>query len=64
MPEQNIPNVIICLLFTVNCMSGYYVHKLISINRRLTIRLNRRSFIQNNPVVNADPIITIVAEEV
>jgi len=64
MLEQNIPNVIIWLLFTVNCMGGYYVHKLRSINRSLTIQLNRRSFIQNNPVVNADSIITIVAEEV
>ena len=57
-------NSIIYTLLFINGVAGYYIHLLRGINRRLTIQLNRRFIIQSNPIVNADPIITIVAEEI
>jgi len=65
MYEENILNRIIYTLLFINCATGYYVHILRKINRRLITQLNRSAIIHNNnPIVNADPVITIVAEEV
>jgi len=63
MSEDRGYNSIIYTLLFINGVAGYYIHLLRDINRRLTIQLNRR-FIIHNPVINADPIITIVAEEI
>jgi len=57
-------NSIIYTLLFINGITGYYMHILRGINRRLTIQLNRRFIIHGNPIVNADPVITIVAEEI
>jgi len=64
MSEDRGYNSIIYTLLFINGVAGYYIHLLRGINRRLTIQLNRRFIIQSNPIVNADPIITIVAEEI
>ena len=64
MSEDRGYNSIIYTLLFINGVAGYYIHLLRGINRRITIQLNRRFIIQGNPVVNADPIITIVAEEI
>ena len=65
MSEDRAYNSIIYTLLIINCVSGYYIHLLRGINRRLIIQLNRSAIIHNNnPIVNADPVITIVAEEV
>jgi len=60
--DRGYTSIIYTLMF-INGVTGYYIHLLRGINRRLTVQLNRR-FIIHNPVVNADPIITIVAEEI
>ena len=61
--DRGYTSIIYTLMF-INGVTGYYMHLLRGINRRLTTQLNRRFIIQSNPIVNADPIITIVAEEI
>ena len=65
MSEDRALTSIIYTLVFINGIAGYYIHMLRRINRRLITQLNRSAIIHNNnPIVNADPVITIVAEEV
>jgi len=65
MSEDRALTSIIYTLVFINGIAGYYIHMLRRINRRLITQLNRSAIIHNvNPIVNADPVVTIVAEEV
>ena len=65
MTEDRALTSIIYTLVFINGVAGYYIHVLRGINRRLITQLNRSAIIHNvNPIVNADPVVTIVAEEV
>ena len=65
MTEDRALTSIIYTLVFINGVAGYYIHVLRRINRRLITQLNRSAIIHNvNPIVNADPVVTIVAEEV
>jgi hypothetical protein len=65
MSEDRALTSIIYTLVFINGIAGYYIHMLRRINRRLITQLNRSAIIHNvNPIVNAAPVVTIVAEEV
>ena len=65
MTEDRALTSIIYTLVFINGVAGYYIHMLRRTNRRLITQLNRRAIIHNeNPIVNAAPVVTIVVEEV